>query len=299
VVAGPAASPEQIAAIEERLGLNDPLAERYVGFLGDLVTWDLGNSFYTDREITAEIGRFLPNTLELVLLSLLVAAVLGVGLGTVAAYWAGRAPDRTARLIVTISQSIPDFFLALLLIYLFFYVLGWAPPPVGRLGLMDTPPDRVTGALLVDSLLRGQWATFASALQHSILPVVALGFYYASYFAKTTISALLPALESKQVEFARACGLSEWTVLAYAFRQARTPILTYGGILLAALMGGAAIVETIFAWGGFGEWAIDSILRLDIPAVQGFIVVAGIGTLLAFLLLDLLVAALDPRVVYD
>lgn len=299
VVAGPAASDEQIKVIEERLGLDDPLAERYTSYLGDLAGGDLGRSFYTDREITTEIGRFLPNTLELVALSLLVAAVLGIGLGTIAAYWAGRAADRTARFIVTVSQSIPDFFLALLLIYLLFYLLGWAPPPVGRLGLLERPPPRVTGALMVDSLIAGQWSTFLSALRHSILPVLTLGFYYASYFAKTTISALTPALESKQVEFARANGLSERTVLAYAFRQARTPILTYGGILLAALTGGAAIVETIFSWGGFGEWAIDSILQLDIPAVQGFIVVAGIGTLIVFLVLDVIVAALDPRVTYD
>lgn len=299
VVAGPAASPEQIEKIEERLGLNDPLAERYVDFIKDLGQWDLGRSFYTNRAITTEIGRFLPNTLELVVMSLVVAAVLGIGLGTIAAYTSGRAPDRVARFIVTISQSIPDFFLALLLIYFLFYVMGIAPPPVGRLGLLETAPDRITGALLLDSLLAGEWATFRSALRHSALPVLTLGFYYASYFAKTTISALGPALESKQVEFARANGLSERTVLAYAFRQARTPILTYGGILLAALMGGAAIVETIFSWGGFGEWAIDSILQLDIPAVQGFIVVAGIGTLLVFLFLDLLVAALDPRVSYD
>lgn len=299
IVAGPAASPEQIEVIEERLGLNDPLIERYTSFIGDLVQWDLGRSFYTDREITTEIGRFLPNTLELVVMSLAVASVLGIGLGTIAAYWSGRSADRVARLVVTISQSIPDFFLALLLIYLLFYLLGVAPPPVGRLGLVERPPDRVTGALLLDSLIAGQWTTFRSALSHSVLPVMTLGFYYASYFAKTTISALGPALDSKQVEFARANGLSERAVLAYAFRQARTPILTYGGILLAALTGGAAIVETIFSWGGFGEWAIDSILQLDIPAVQGFIVVAGIGTLLIFMFLDLLVAALDPRVKYD
>jgi ABC-type dipeptide/oligopeptide/nickel transport system permease component len=299
VIAGPAASEEQIATIEERLRLNDPLIERYGSFMGDLVQWDLGTSYYTNRPVTEEIGRFLPNTLELVVMSLVVAAVVGLALGTIAAYFAGRAADRVARLIVTVSQSVPDFFLALLLIYFGFYIFGAAPGPVGRLGLLESRPDRITGALILDSALAGEWSTFRSALQHSALPVLTLGFYYSSYFAKTTISSLLPALESKQVEFARAAGLRERTVLAYAFRQARTPILTYGGILLAALTGGAAIVETIFSWGGFGEWAIDSILQLDIPAVQGFIVVAGIGTLLIFTLLDVLVAALDPRVSYD
>lgn len=299
VIAGPAASPEQLAAIETRLGLDQSLIERYTTFLGDLVQGDLGQSYYTNREITTEIGRFLPNTLELVILSLGLSTILGVGLGTVAAYWSNRWPNRVSRFVITMFQSIPDFLLALLLIFFFFYVFGIAPAPVGRLGLLETAPERVTGSLLIDAVIAGDWQIFRSALSHMILPVVTLGVYYSSYFAKTTIASLLPALESKQVEFARACGLSERTAIAYAFRQARTPILTYGGILLAALIGGAAIVETIFSWGGLGEWAIDSILQLDIPAVQGFIVVAGIGTLLIFLALDLLVAFLDPRVKYD
>lgn len=298
VIAGPAASEDQMAEIEARLGLNEPLITRYTAFLGDLVHGDLGRSFYTNREVTASIGRFLPNTLELVVLSLTLSMIIGVGLGTVVAYWNNRAPAGIARVFVTAFQSIPEFFLALLLIYMLFFVAGWAPAPVGRLGLLEKPPSRITGALIVDSVLQGEWSTLRSALAHSVLPVLTLGIYYSSFFAKTTIASLVPALESKQVEFARASGLPERVVLQYAFRQARTPILTYGGILLAALMGGAAIVETIFSWGGVGEWAIDTVLDLDIPALQGFIVVAGLATVVVFLALDLLVAILDPRVDY-
>ncbi|QOC92319.1 ABC transporter permease [Micromonospora craniellae] len=299
VIAGPAASPTELAEIERRLGLDQPLWERFVTYLDNLVRGDLGSSYYTDRPILDEILRFAPATLELVFLSLTLAALLGIGLGTLGAYRRGTVADRTSRFVVTTFQSIPDFFLALLLIYLLFYLAGWAPAPVGRLGLMDEPPPTVTGALLLDSLLSGDMGTFRSAVAHSVLPVLTLGIYYSAYFARSTYASLAPALESKQVEFARASGLRERTVLAYAFRQARTPILTYGGILLAALLGGAAIIETIFSWGGFGEWAIDSILQLDIPAVQGFILAAGLGTLLAFTALDILVAALDPRVRYD
>ncbi len=299
VIAGPAATPEELAQIESRLGLDKPLWERFVTYIGNLAQGDLGSSYYTDRSILSEIVRFAPATLELVILSLIVAAVLGIGLGTLGAYYKGTMADRTSRFVITTFQSIPDFFLALLLIYLCFYIAGWAPAPVGRLGLMDEAPPTVTHALLVDSLLSGDMKIFRSAVAHSVLPVLTLGIYYSAYFARSTYAALVPALESKQVEFARACGLPERSVLAYAFRQARTPILTYGGILLAALLGGAAIIETIFSWGGFGEWAIDSILQLDMPAVQGFIVAAGLGTLLAFTALDILVAVLDPRVRYD
>ena len=299
VIAGPAATPDELAAIEARLGLDQPLHERFLGYLGNLVQGDFGTSYYTERPILDEVLRFLPATIELVALSLALAAVVGIGLGTLAAYHKGRLADRMSRMMVTIFQSIPDFFLALLLIYFLFYVIGWAPGPVGQLGLLDDPPPRVTGAVLVDAALAGDPAVFRSAAAHAFLPVLTLGIYYSAYFARSTYAAMVPALESKQVEFARASGLTERRVLAYAFRQARTPILTYGGILLAALLGGAAIVEMIFSWGGFGEWAIEAILQLDVPAVQGFILFAGLGTLLVFTVLDILVAMLDPRVRYD
>lgn len=299
VIAGPAATPDELAAIEARLGLDQPLHERFLSYLGNLVQGDFGTSYYTERPILDEVLRFLPATIELVVLSLALAAVVGIGLGTLAAYHKGRLADRMSRMMVTIFQSIPDFFLALLLIYFLFYVIGWAPGPVGQLGLLDDPPPRVTGAVLVDAALAGDPAVFRSAAAHAFLPVLTLGIYYSAYFARSTYAAMVPALESKQVEFARASGLTERRVLGYAFRQARTPILTYGGILLAALLGGAAIVEMIFSWGGFGEWAIEAILQLDVPAVQGFILFAGLGTLLVFTVLDILVAMLDPRVRYD
>lgn len=299
VIAGPAATPEEISAIEARLGLNQPLHERFFTYVAGLLQGDFGTSYYTERPVLDEVLRFLPATLELVALSLGLAALLGVGLGTLAAYHKGRLADRASRMLVTTFQAIPDFFLALLLIYFVFYVAGWAPAPVGQLGLLDNPPPRVTGALMVDAALAGDAQVFGSALRHAFLPVLTLGVYYSAYFARSTYAAMLPALESKQVEFARASGLTERRVLGYAFRQARTPILTYGGILLAALLGGAAIVETIFSWGGFGEWAIDAILQLDVPSVQGFILFAGLGTLVVFTALDILVAMLDPRVRYD
>lgn len=298
VIAGPAATQADLAATRHRLGLDQSIAERFGHYLGNLAHGDLGHSYYTNRPVLSDVGRFLPATLELVILSLILAAILGVGLGTIASYWKGRLPDRTSRMLVTIFQAIPDFFLALLLIFLLFYKLGWAAAPVGQLGLLDNAPPKVTGATIIDALISGNMGTFQSAVAHAVLPVMALGIYYAAYFARSTFATLVPALESKQVEYARACGLSERRVLAYAFRQARTPILTYAGILLAALVGGAAIVETIFSWGGFGQWAIDSILKLDLPDIQGFILFAGLGTLIVFTALDILVAVLDPRVRY-
>jgi ABC-type dipeptide/oligopeptide/nickel transport system permease component len=298
LVAGELASPEQVAEVSARLGLDQPLAQRYVTTMRQVLSGDLGNSYFTGRPITEEIWRRLFSSVELIVLSMLTAAILGVTIGTVGAYFRRRFPDRLSRWTVTVAQSVPDFFLGLLLIYVLFFLLGWAPSPSGRLGFADAVPPRVTGSLFVDAALAGEWATLRSALARSVLPVLTLGFVYSAYFAKTARASVGRALQSQQIQFARACGLPERQVIRYALLESRTPILTYGGILASALIGGAAIVELVFAWNGLGQWALDSILRLDVPAVQGFVIVAGVATLLIYALLDLLVVWLDPRVHY-
>lgn len=299
VIGGGLASPEQVDLIREELGLKEPLLQRYGSYLGDLAQGDLGVSFFTKRTVVSEMRQRFPDTIELVVMALVVATVIGVAIGFVAGYFRGRLPDRVLRLFISATQSVPDFFLGLLLIFLLFFKLGWAPPPVGRLGLLDTPPPVVTDGLITDSIIARDWGLLGTALYHSILPVLALGIFYSAYIAKTARATLGPAFRSKQVEFARASGLSEWKVAGYAFRQARTPIMTYGAILLAALIGGAAIVEIVFAWGGLGQWAIDRILKLDVPAIQGFILVTGLFTLVIYFVLDIVVAMLDPRVSLD
>ena len=217
-------------------------------------------------------------------------------IGGIAAYTRGKATERMSRVLITITQSVPDFLLGLILIYLVFFLLGWAPAPVGRLGISESKPDPITGFPLLDSALRGEWKILASLLHHMMLPVLALGFVYSAYFAKISRTTLAESLSSKQVEFARACGLSEWQVFRYAFVVARTPLLTYAAILLGTLLGGAAIVETIFSWRGLGQWALEAMLKVELPAIQGFVLVTGLSTLLIYLVLDIIVMILDPRV---
>jgi ABC-type dipeptide/oligopeptide/nickel transport system permease component len=298
-IAGGLATEETLAEIRAELGLDKPLGTRYVGYIESLLKGDLGTSYFTRRTVADEVTQRLPDSLELIVMSLGVAVVLGLVLGGIGAYYRGRWPDTVSRLLTSAIQSIPDFFLGLSLIYFLFFVLGWAPAPVGRIGLLDTRPPRVTGGLLTDAIIAGDWKIFWTGVRHSIMPVLALGIYYAAYFAKTARATLSSAFASRQVEFARACGLPPRAIWMYAFREARTPILTYGAILFAVLIGGAAIVEMVFGWGGVGEWAVGRILALDIPAIQGFVVVAAVVTLLTYIALDLLVAALDPRIKYQ
>ena len=296
LIAGPLASGEQVAAVSAELGLDKPIGERYIDYMSGLFRGDLGESYFSKQSVTSEIIDKLPATLVLVFLSVAFAAVVGVLVGAMGAYFRGRWPDRFARFFTGVFQAIPDFFLGLILIYVMFFLLGVAPAPSGQLGFAETAPPQVTGAVPVDALIAGDMGLFVSSLQHLMLPVLTLGLVYAAYFAKTARTTVGRALNSQQVQFARAMGLPERTVLRYAYIESRTTIVTYGGVIFAALLGGEAIVEKVFAWNGIGTWALDGILRLDIPVVQGMVLTAGSLTLIIYTLLDIVVGLLDPRI---
>lgn len=298
-IVGSFGSAEEVARVEQELGLNDPIGQRYVTYLSSAARGDLGNSFFTGRSVTEELRSRLPATIELVGLSIIFAAVVGVALGTVSAYFRRGWYDRLSRNIITFFQSVPDFLVALVLIFLLFYLARIAPAPVGRLGLTGGGFERVTGFMLIDTLLQGRFDLFVKAIQQLFLPVLSLGLVYSAYFGKVTRSSMGSALLSPQVEFARACGLKERTVVRYAFLAARTSVITFAAILFGALVGGAAIIETIFSWQGAGQWALEAILKLDIPIIQGFILVVGTLTILLYLVLDVIVLLLDPRVRYE
>lgn len=298
-IAGSFATEDKVAQITSDLGLDRPLPERYASYLAAAVRGDLGRSFFSGTSVTTELWNRLPATIELVAFALVVAGVIGLVLGTLGAYFRRTWYDSFSRGAITLFQSIPDFLLALLLVFVLFFLWGIAPAPVGRLGLSTAGIDRVTGLLVVDTVLAGRFDLLWEALRHLMIPVLALGIVYSAYFGKTARSTMATALSSPQVEFARACGISERKVVWYAFLQARTPIITYAAILFGTLIGGAAIIETIFSWQGVGQWALDATLSLDVPVIQGFILVAGFVTILLYLLLDVLVLILDPRVRYE
>jgi ABC-type dipeptide/oligopeptide/nickel transport system permease component len=295
-ILGQFATPDELDRLRRELGLHGTFVERYAGFMGQLARGDLGTSFQSRRPVVDEIGRYLPATVELVVLSTLGAVLIGLVMGGIGAWFRGRWPDRISSGGVTLFQSIPDFLLALLLIFALFFVLRLVPPPVGRLGFGAAAPPAITGMLLVDTLVAGDFASFRRAAAASVLPVLALSIVYSAYIGKISRTTIAAALNSDQALYARGCGLSDWQVFRYALLQARTPILTYGAILFGSLIGGAAIVETIFAWRGVGEWALKSMLTLDVPAIQGFVIVAGAITLFLYLALDILVLLLDPRI---
>lgn len=296
VIAGGIASEETKQAIRVELGLDQSIYERYLDYLGDLSQGDLGTSFYTKVPVLDSINQYLFDTFELIIISLIIALFLGFIIGGIGAYFRGKVLDKFTNFLLSIIQSIPDFFLGLLLIYLLFFKLQIVPAPIGRIGLSDVPPDQITGGLLIDSVLSGNWETFRVGLKHAILPSITLGIFYSSYFGRTARNVLGNSLNSKQVEFAKSLGLSKFRIFLYALVDARTPIITYIAILFAGLFGACAIIETVFAWNGIGSWAIEKILMLDIPAIQGFILFAGLITLFTYTFLDILITFLDPRI---
>lgn len=295
-ILGGLASQSAIIAFNHNLGLDKPLPVRYGDYLQGLAHGDLGHSYYGSDAVAADIRTYLPSTIELVVPAIIVALVLGVVLGGLGAYYPRRWPDWLSTIFTTVTQSIPDWVLGLLLIFIFYFILRWAPAPIGQSSITDAQLPSITGALIVDSLLAGNVGAAASAAAHLVLPVLSLGIVYTGVFSKVTRAALGREMQSAPIEFARACGLPEWRVVHYAWLAGRAPIITYIAIMLGALMGGESILETVFAWNGFGQWGLTGVLRLDLPVVQGFVLITGTFTVLVYIVLDLVVMLLDPRV---
>jgi ABC-type dipeptide/oligopeptide/nickel transport system permease component len=197
---------------------------------------------------------------------------------------------------VALTQAVPDYVLGLLGALLFFYVLRILPAPIGQIGLTVAQPTHITGAAFLDALLSGNGAALSDAFGHLVLPVLALGIANSVVFARVTRSTMATALETAHVEFARAQGLSEWRVVRQAFRASKIPVITYSATVAAGLVGGDAIIEQVFNWQGIGQWAVTGLLNDDLPVVQGFVLLSGSITLLAYLIADLLVLKADPRI---
>jgi ABC-type dipeptide/oligopeptide/nickel transport system permease component len=295
-VLGDFATPESLARVRAELHLDQPLITRYGIYLTDIVQGDFGRSFFTSYPVIQSIGQRLPNTVELILPSLLLAILLGLALGIVGGYYRDRPQGTASSFVVTLIQSIPDFVLALFLIVVLFTQLRWVPAPVGRLDMIAIPPKPITYFPIIDSILTGKWKVLGSLLAHLVLPVLTLGIAVSAYFAKVVKGAVGDALQTPQAEFARAMGLSEWKIIYYALLTVRTPIITYIAIMFGTLMGGAPIIENIFGWRGLGQWVLEAMQKIDVPEIQGFMVIAGISTLFTYLVLDILVSLLDPRI---
>lgn len=292
---GPFATPEGLAQLRAELGLDRTLLEQFAIYLGNVVQGDLGTSWQTTLPVTEDLAQRFPATLELVTLGLLVSLLIGLPLGVAGARYR-RGPVRAAAdYYGLVAGALPDFWLALVLIYVFYTLLGWAPPPLGRIDFAVLPPEPVTGALLVDSLLAGNWAAFRSAAGHLVLPVLTLGLINAGPILKMTQATTERMLEADFSRYAELCGLPRSVVVRQAFKNALPSVVTIVSVLYGFLIGGAVLVEIVFSWGGAGQYAVQGVLNADLNPVLGFVLYSAILSLFIYLIVDLLYFMIDPR----
>jgi peptide/nickel transport system permease protein len=295
--AGPAATKEAIEQIRAKLGLDQPLVIQFVRYVGDLAHGDLGNSLTTGQPVGAEIRARLPASAELTLLGLIVSVLIAVPLGIIAATRPGSLIDHTCRIVTTAGVSLPVFFTGLILVYVFYYLLGWAPPPLGRLDVFYSAPPTITGFYLIDSLIARDPALFVASLKQLILPALTLAIFSLAPIARMTRASMLAVLSSDFVRTARASGLSAFTVIVtYAFRNAMLPVITTLGMVFSFLLGANVLVEKVFAWPGIGSFAVEALIASDFAPVQGFVLTMAILYVALNLLIDILYGLIDPRV---
>lgn len=297
---GGSATQEAVEQLRVKFGIDKSILVQYGDFLAGLAHGDLGMSWRTSQPVTQDIGDRFPVTFQLITLtmvfSLLIAVpggILVAALGRGRGSRAGRAVSRGYGLL---AGAMPEFWLGLLLILIFFVGLGVAPGPFGLIDSDLTPLKSITGFVLVDALLTGNLAAFSSAVAHLTLPVITLTFVTAAPLLRMTAGEMRQALASDYVRFARSMGLSDRRVYRYALQSTAAPILTLAGVQYAVLVGGAVLIERIFSLGGFGQYGVEAVLASDYPAVLGFVTVAGTLAFVIYLLLDLVQGALDPRV---
>jgi peptide/nickel transport system permease protein len=292
---GPTANAEQVADLQEKLGLNLPLIQQYGLFLGGLAQGELGRSLLTERSVNADIAETFPATLELVLFTILMGFAFGVPLGVVAARWKDRWPDALVRGFAISGAVMPSFFVALLLQVLAGYVLQILPT-TGRL-----PPgmdfDGATGMHVLDGLLAGRLDVVGQALRHVLLPALALSLATIGQIARITRASMIDVSRQDYIEAARAFGVPEHVRLfKYQLRPAFVPPMTILGLEFASLIGGAFVVEMIFSWPGMAAYGIRAINQKDLNAIMGVVMVSGAFFVVVNLIIDVLVGVVDPRV---
>jgi ABC-type dipeptide/oligopeptide/nickel transport system permease component len=289
-----------VDALATELGLHEPPYKRFTIYVGNVIHGDFGQSWVSGRAVADDLVSRAPATFELITIGFLCALLVAIPLGVVAAVrsagFLGRVVERISFGYGLIAGAIPDFWFALILIYVFFAVLGVAPAPIGQLDVSVPPPTRITGVVSIDALVSGDWTAFQNHLGHLVLPVATLVFINAAPILRMTRNSVLDNLQSPYIRFARANGLPQSQIIRYALRNALLPIVTLAGVLYTILIAGAVLTETIFSWGGVGQYAVQSVLNADWAALQSVVLLGATISLLVYLLLDLLHAAVDPRV---
>jgi len=299
MILGPYATQEEIARFKVEMGFDKPVHEQYLIYLDGILHGDLGYAWHTSQPVARDIAQRLPLSLELATVSLILALMVAIPLGVLSAVKTGSWIDHIARVVAVTGVSIPAFWSGLLLSYVFFFRLHWAPPPMGVLDLMIQPPPRVTGMILIDSALANHWEAFRSAVHHLILPAVTLALTMIGSVTRMTRSSMLEVLHSDYVRTATAFGLPRRTVIFRdALQNALLPVVTVVGVLYGLALGGTVLTEMIFGLTGLGSYTFGSIMNMDYGGVQGVVLVVAIIFVAVNLVVDIAYVVVDPRISY-
>lgn len=296
LAAGPDATPQMIAQVRHEYGLDRPLAVQFAHYVADLAQGRLGRSVVTDHAVLADLAQYLPATLELVILAMLIAVGLGVPAGMLAAVRRDRAFDHIVRVLAVSGMALPEFWIGLLLLLVFSLWLGWLPTG-GQLSISLAPPPRLTGMMLVDALIAGRLGIFADALRHAVLPAFVLSLPALAAVTRVNRAEMIEVLQSDYVTAARAHGIAPSRIVGVlALKNAMLPTLAMIGLRFGFMLGGTVLVETVFDWPGLGLYAVSSAIAGDFKPVMGATLVIGFLFMFANLLVDLAYGWLDPRV---
>lgn len=296
LILGQRADQQSVAILTHQLALDRPLPEQYLRYLASLLHGDLGTSLRTGASVRSDLASRWPASAELALAGGFLALAWGLSVGVMAAVMQGTRWDKLASLVTGLGVSVPEFWLGLILILIFFSTLKIAPAPIGRLPAEIVAPPTVTGLYTVDALFAGDWGAFFGAWGQLALPALTLAFVGGAPIARISRAAMREALDSQYVRFARALGVGRVSViLRYALPSALLPVTTMMALLCGYLMGGDVLVEYVFAWPGLGNYAVDSIGASDYAPVMAVVELSAISYLLIYVLLDLAHMVIDPR----
>jgi peptide/nickel transport system permease protein len=294
---GPSAGQQEIEDLRRQMGLDRPIPVQLIRYLGEVATGDLGRSLTTGQPVLQDIGRRLPASLELTFTALLIALLLSVPLGVAAALRPGSMVDHAVRMVCTLGVCVPTFVSGLLLIYVFYYLLGWAPDPTARLDIFASTPPDITGFYLIDFALTGDWDGWRAALAQLALPAFSMALFVLAPLARMTRASMLAVLGSDFIRTAHALGLPRRRIIVgYALRNALLPVLTITGIVFSTMLGANVLVEKVFSWPGVASYALDALLASDYAPVQAFVLLMAIIFVLVNVAIDILYGVADPRV---
>jgi ABC-type dipeptide/oligopeptide/nickel transport system permease component len=297
LIVGPLGTPQAVASVEHQIGLDKPVFTQYWLYISHFFEGNWGYSYADGKSVSSLIGERLPATIELALFSFAITMFFAIACALLVTYRRRPFADRILRGVAYLGFGTPPFFVALLLLIVFFRSFHILPGPEGRLGLQANPPPTITHLYTIDALIAGQFGTFWAALKHLILPGVALGLSSFSFIVRLLRANLLEISREPFITVARGKGLSRWTAFRrHALPNAFLPTLTAGGLVLGEFLAGSVLIERVFNWPGIGSLVFDAIVKQDFAIVQTFILLSAVMFVLVNLVVDLLYAVIDPRV---